>query len=224
MDKDKGILNTIKGMFSGSKDDPPDKKGNKKNQYFLLLLAVGIAFMLISNLFTGDTPSSVLPASSSTEVVSKDEPTFGGQKDDDLNNAISKYEDRYENELKESLEAIAGVEDVIVSVSVDATETKILEKNTVTQSQLTNEEDRDGGKRQVEDLTKDEQVVIIRSGDSETPIVLKIEKPEIRSVLIVAKGVENAKIKQMVVEAVTKGFDVPNHKVAVVPRKTKGDS
>jgi stage III sporulation protein AG len=223
MDKDKGILNKIKGMFSGSKDDPPDKKGNKKNQYFLLLLAVGIAFMLISNLFSDDKPtSSVLPATSS-EVSAKDEPTFGGQKDE-LTTAIAKYEDRYENELKEALEAIAGVEDVIVSVSVDATESKILEKNTVTQSQITNEEDRDGGKRQVEDITKDEQVVIIRSGDSETPIVLKIEKPEIRSVLIVAKGVENAKIKQMVVEAVTKGFDVPNHKVAVVPRKTKGDS
>ncbi|MFS0822792.1 stage III sporulation protein AG [Bacillus sp. 1P02SD] len=223
MDKNKGILNTIKGMFSGSKDGPPDKKGNKKNQYFLLLLAVGIAFMLISNLFSGDKPtSSVMPASSSVESA-KDEPAFGQQKDD-LTMAISKYEDRYENELKEALEAIAGVEDVIVSVSVDATETKILEKNTVTQSQITSEEDRDGGKRQVEDITSDEQVVIIRSGDSETPIVLKIEKPDIRSVLIVAKGVENAKIKQMVVEAVTKGFDVPNHKVAVVPRKTKGDS
>ncbi|THE11278.1 stage III sporulation protein AG [Bacillus timonensis] len=223
MDKNKGMLNTIKGMFSGSKDGPPDKKGNKKNQYFLLLLAVGIAFMLISNLFSGDKPtSSVMPASSS-EVSAKDEPAFGQQKDD-LTMAISKYEDRYENELKEALEAIAGVEDVIVSVSVDATETKILEKNTVTQSQITSEEDRDGGKRQVEDITSDEQVVIIRSGDSETPIVLKIEKPDIRSVLIVAKGVENAKIKQMVVEAVTKGFDVPNHKVAVVPRKTKGDS
>ena len=223
MEKKKGILNTLKGIFPGSKDDPPDKKGNKKNQYLLLLLAAGVVFMLISNLF-GDKPSSsVLPASSQ-EVSSKDEPTFGQQKDDDLTMAISKYEDRYENELKEALEAIAGVEDVIVSVSVDATETKILEKNTVTQSQITNEEDRDGGKRQVEDITTDEQVVIIRSGDSETPIILKIEKPEIRSVLIVAKGVENAKIKQMVVEAVTKGFDVPNHKVAVVPRKTKGDS
>ncbi|MCC3358696.1 stage III sporulation protein AG [Bacillus sp. REN16] len=222
MEKKKGILNTLKGIFPGSKDDPPDKKGNKKNQYLLLLLAAGVVFMLISNLF-GDKPSSsVLPASSQ-EVSSKDEPTFGQQKDDDLTMAISKYEDRYENELKEALEAIAGVEDVIVSVSVDATETKILEKNTVTQSQITNEEDRDGGKRQVEDITTDEQVVIIRSGDSETPIILKIEKPEIRSVLIVAKGVENAKIKQMVVEAVTKGFDVPNHKVAVVPRKTKGD-
>ncbi|WP_010284574.1 stage III sporulation protein AG [Bacillus timonensis] len=223
MGKSKGVLDTIKGMFSGSKDDPPDKKGNKKSPYFLLLLAVGIAFMLISNLFSGDKPtSSVMPATSS-EVSAKDEPTFGGQKDE-LTTAIAKYEDRYENELKEALEAIAGVEDVIVSVSVDATESKILEKNTVTQSQTTNEEDRDGGKRQVEDITTDEQVVIIRSGDSETPIILKIEKPEIRSVLIVAKGVENAKIKQMVVEAVTKGFDVPNHKVAVVPRKSKGDS
>ncbi|MDR4888880.1 stage III sporulation protein AG [Bacillus sp. HNG] len=223
MDKNKGILNTIKGMFSGSKDGPPDKKGNKKNQYFLLLLAVGIAFMLISNLFSGDKPTSSVMTASSSDVSAKDEPAFGQQKDD-LTMAISKYEDRYENELKEALEAIAGVEDVIVSVSVDATETKILEKNTVTQSQITSEEDRDGGKRQVEDITSDEQVVIIRSGDSETPIILKIEKPDIRSVLIVAKGVENAKIKQMVVEAVTKGFDVPNHKVAVVPRKTKGDS
>ncbi|MFS0863392.1 stage III sporulation protein AG [Fredinandcohnia sp. 179-A 10B2 NHS] len=223
MGKNKGIMDTIKGLFSQSKDDPPDKKG-KKNQYLLLLLAAGVSIMLLSNLFSGDSQTSSSLPTSSTEVAADDEPAFGHKNNSDLTKAISEYEDRYENELKEALEAIAGVEDVIVSVSVDATETKVLEKNTVTQSQITNEEDRDGGKRQVEDVTMDEQVVIIRSGDSETPIVLKIEKPEIRSVLIVAKGVENIKIKQMVVDAVTKGFDVPNHKVAVVPRKTKGDS
>src|SRR5690606_17937063 len=109
-------------------------------------------------------------------------------------------------------------------VNVDATETKVLEKNTVTQSQSTEEEDPNGGKRSVEDLSKDEQVVIIRNDNSETPVVTKIEKPVIRSVLIVANGVDNIKIKQMVVEAVTKGLDVPNHKVAVLPKKTKGES
>jgi len=138
--------------------------------------------------------------------------------------AISEYETSYENELKEALELITGVSDVTVVVNVDATETKILEKNMTTQSQSTEELDREGGTRKVEDLSKDEQVVIIRSDNSESPIVTKIVKPEIRSVLVVAKGVDNIKIKQMVVEAVTKGLDVPNHKVAVMPKKSKGDS
>ncbi|MCH1626622.1 stage III sporulation protein AG [Ferdinandcohnia quinoae] len=221
MGKNKSIFDTMKGLFSQSKDNPTGKKKNK-NQYLLLVLAIGVAFMLLSNLFSNneETPK-VLPASAGES--NNEEPAFG-QKKDIQAQAISAYEDSYENALKEVLEAIVGVDDVIAYVSVDATETKILEKNIVSHSQSTDEVDRDGGKRKVEDVTKDEQVVTIRSGDSETPIILKIEKPEIRSVAIVAKGADNIKIKQMIIEAVNKGFDVPIHKISVSPRKIKGDS
>jgi stage III sporulation protein AG len=229
MKKDKGLLESIKSMFfqtnktndNETNKNPPDHN-TKKSRYILLVFAAGILFMLVSNLFSGDTTQSSTEAFNN-QSAGEDTETFGAKKDVE-SLAITEYETNYENELKDALETITGVSDVTVVVNVDATETKVLEKNTVSRSQTTEENDRDGGQRKVEDLSEDEQVVLVRSDNQETPIVIKIEKPVIRSVLIVAKGVDNIKIKQMVLEAVTKGLDVPNHKVAVMPKKSKGDS
>ncbi|MDF0727337.1 stage III sporulation protein AG [Cytobacillus sp. S13-E01] len=218
MGKEQGLLNSIKKMFfqsKGDQTDPPEKKPPKYH-YLLLVLTLGVVFMLLSNLFNnGETKQQTIPTSTQQN---SDEPAFG-QKEEAEKTAISEYEIRYENQLKEALETIIGVSDVTVFVNVDSTETKVLEKNTVTNSQLTDETDREGGKRKVEDTSKDEQVVIIRQGDKETPIVLKIEKPTIRGVLVVAKGADNIQIKKMVVEAVTRALDVPSHRVAVLPKK-----
>ncbi|QOR65429.1 stage III sporulation protein AG [Cytobacillus suaedae] len=223
MGKEQGFLESIKKMFNQSKEDqsdPPTKKPPKYH-YLLLVLALGIGFMLVSNLLNSNNQSQTSMPVSKQESV--DEPTFG-QKKEAEQAAISEYEVRYENQLKEALETIVGVDDVSVVVNVDATETKVLQTNTVTNSQSTDETDREGGKRKVEDSSKDEQVVIIRQGEEETPIVIKIEKPAIRGVLVVAKGVDNIQIKKMVVEAVTRALDVPSHRVAVLPKKSKGES
>ncbi len=65
-------------------------------------------------------------------------------------------------------------------------------------SQTTGETDKTGGKREVEDESLDEKTVIIREGDKETPVVLRTEKPKVRGVLVVAKGVDNIQVKAMV--------------------------
>ena len=72
--------------------------------------------------------------------------------------------------------------------------------------QHTEEVDREGGTRQVEDISEDEQVVTIQTGDSEEPLLVKTEKPEVSGVLVVARGVENVQVKSFVVEAVSRVF------------------
>ncbi|MCM3586378.1 stage III sporulation protein AG [Mesobacillus maritimus] len=221
MGNDKGPLSWIKKQLTKSEDS--QEKKTSKYPYLLIAVVFGVAVMLVGNLFTSNgTDSEGIPTfSSSTEQ--EDEPAFG-QKKTAENNMIADYEAEYENELKEALEAIAGVEDVTVVVNVDATEKKVLEKNTVTQSQTTEETDREGGKRGVEDLSKDEQLVIIREGEKETPIVIETKKPAIRGVLVVAKGAENVQVQKWITEAVTRTLEVPSHRVSVLPKKSKGDS
>ncbi|WP_458412541.1 stage III sporulation protein AG [Schinkia sp. CFF1] len=213
----------LKGLFSRQADvDQPKDKNYQK--YLLILLAIGIAFMLISNLLHSQSSSeTAAPVLGSVNSVEKDAAVFG-QKKPEGSGEISDYEATYENQLKDALEHIVGVEDVTVMINLDATETKVLEKNSVVQSQQTDEVDREGGKRTVEDMSRDEQVVIVRNGEQEGPIILKTKKPEIRGVLVVAKGAENLKVKQMIIEAVTRVLDVPNHRVSVLPKKIKGDS
>ena len=221
MGNDKGPLSWIKKQLTKSEES--QEKKTSKYPYLLIAVVFGVAVMLVGNLFSSNgTDSEGIPTfSSSTEQ--EDEPAFG-QKKTAENNMIADYEAEYENELKEALEAIAGVDDVTVVVNVDATEKKVLEKNTVTQSQTTEETDREGGKRGVEDLSKDEQLVIIREGEKETPIVIETKKPAIRGVLVVAKGAENVQVQKWITEAVTRTLEVPSHRVSVLPKKSKGDS
>ncbi|PLR76456.1 stage III sporulation protein AG [Bacillus sp. V3-13] len=222
MDKDKGPLTWLKKQFFGDKQ--ADKKPGKYH-YLLLVLLFGAAIMLISNMLFNEKPSeSALPVmTGSQEQKSEDVEAFG-HKSPGGNSVIKDYEEAYEVQLKEALEEIVGVDDVSVVVNVDATEKKVLEKNTVTQSQITEETDREGGKRMVEDMSEDEQLVIIRNGEKEVPIVVETKKPAIRGVLIVAKGADNVEVKKWIKEAVSRVLDVPSHRVSVMPKKTKGDS
>lgn len=220
MGNDKGPINWIKNQLF-KKGDSQDQKA-AKYPYLLIVVLFGVAIMLVGNLFTRDTTQSDSIATFNNNASQEDEPAFG-QKKTAENNMIAEYEDEYERELREALETIAGVEDVTVVVNVDATEKKVLEKNTVTQSQTTEETDREGGKRGVEDTSKDEQLVIIREGENETPIVLETKKPTIRGVLIVAKGAENVQVQKWITQAVTRTLDVPSHRVSVLPKKSKGE-
>jgi stage III sporulation protein AG len=221
MSKDDGIFSSIRRLFSSSQQ-PASEKKNPKLLYVILLLGAGAAFMLISN--------AQSPPDSLTEKVSSIVPAGGekdtsvfGQKKSENSKSMVDYEDRYENQLREALQSIAGVDDVEVVVNLDATESKVYEKNKVTQNQSTDETDREGGTRKVEDTSTDEQLVVIRSGDQEKPVMIKTEKPKIRGVLIVAKGADNIQVKKWIIEAVTRVLDVPSHRVAVLPKKSKGE-
>lgn len=211
MDKEKGPMSWLKRLFS--------KESDKKYQYLMIVLLFGAAIMMISNfLLDGSNPNDSIPVLSNSDAGKEEVETFGkgiaaG------NETIAEYERRYETQLKEALEGIAGISDVMVVVNVDATEKKILEQNSVVRSQITDEKDREGGERKVEDQSKDSQVVIIRDGEKEVPIVLETKKPEIRGVLVVAKGADNIQVKKWIIESVTKLLDVPSHRVSVMPRK-----
>lgn len=216
MEQEKGPISWLKRLFT--KDAKPDQKKGKY-QYLLIVFLVGAAFMLLSNLLFKDSDKNVsVPVSGKGSDNTEEVETFGQNKPAG-NDMIANYEQQFETQLKDALDEIAGVSEVTVVVNVEATERRVYEKNTVTSSQKTEEKDREGGERIVEDLSKDEQMVIIRDGEKEVPIVLETKKPEIRGVLVVAKGADNIQVKKWIIESVTKLLDVPSHRVSVMPKK-----
>ncbi|MFD1707029.1 stage III sporulation protein AG [Siminovitchia sediminis] len=221
MSKQNGPLDWFKRLLTESKKDPSTK--NHKMYYVLILVLVGAAFMIISDLWGTGNQNNSSAVMSQMETTSEDAEAFGenSQSKDDGMKAL---EERYENELKEALEQIVGVHDVTVVVNVEATEKTVLEKNTTLRNQTTVEEDKEGGTRKIEDQSTEDQLVFIKEGDQEVPIVLEKRKPEVKGVLVVAGGAENIQVKKWIIEAVTRGLDVPSHKVAVMPKKSKGDS
>lgn len=217
MDKNKGPLSWLKRMFVN--EDRSDKKAGKY-QYLVIVLLFGTAIMLISNfLFNDKDSNSSLPVIGESTNQKEESVQTLGQKKSAGTDLISEYEAHYESQLKAALERIAGVSDVMVVVNVDSTEKKVLEKNRVTKSQETTEMDKEGGERKVDDQSHDEQVVIVKEGEKEIPIVLETQKPGVRGVLVVAKGADNIQVEKWIIESVTKLLDVPSHRVSVMPRK-----
>jgi stage III sporulation protein AG len=215
-------MNNNKGPFSWlkkwlSKGDTSEKKPGKY-QYMILVLCLGAAFMLAGNiLFKKQSAVGDIPAGKTTQTAAQDVPAFGLKKSSG-NKAISDYEREYENQLKDALDEMLGVSDTKVVVNIDSTEEKVLQQNKVSKNQTTDETDTNGGKRKVQDSSIDEQLVIIRNGDKEVPIVVETKKPEIRGVLVVARGADNMQVKRWIVEAVTRALGVPSHRVAVMPK------
>lgn len=220
MDKNKGFFSQLKKFLSKEEQtDIQSKKKPGKYQYMILVLCIGAAFMLAGNiLFKKETAAPAVPALKQTSNDSEDVAVFGVKKTTG-NKVISDYEREYESQLKEALDEMLGVNDVRVVVNIDSTEEKVLEKNKNSKSQTTNETDTNGGKRKVEDTSVDEQMVIVRNGDKEVPIVVQTKKPKIRGVLVVAKGADNIQVKKWIVEAVTRSLGVPSYRVAVMPKK-----
>ena len=204
-------------------DSSKDKKSSKK-QYFIVVLLIGVGCMLFGNLFFGKEEASTLNTAIPAMTKQQSETPVFSQKDgDNVPSTISDYEANFESQMIEALEQIIGVGKVKVVVNVDATEKQVLQTNKTTTNQTTEETDKAGGKRSVIDGSKNEQVVMSRKGNDEHPIVLETKKPVIRGVLVVAQGAENIHVKQMILEAVTRVLDVPQHKVAVLPKKSKGE-
>ncbi|MGJ7912051.1 stage III sporulation protein AG [Neobacillus sp. LXY-1] len=216
MDNNRGPLSWLKKQLKN--DGKSDKKPGKY-QYMLLVLCVGAAFMLVGNiLFKNDTSTANLPAATNQKAAAEDVPTFGLSKSSG-NKDIAEYEEKYEKRLTKALQEILGVDDVTVVVTIDSSDKKVLEKNKSVKSQTTEEADREGGQRKVQESSSDETLVIIRNGDKEVPIVVETKKPAIRGVMVVAKGADNIQVKKWIVEAVTRALGVPSYRVGVFPKK-----
>jgi stage III sporulation protein AG len=175
----------------------------------LLLIVLGNVFTSSNNETSNDSIIDNLETDQAKETISK-EPSS------DL--IVSELEESYEQDLKEMLDNIQGVSDVEVMVNLDSTNVKVYEKNLIKGQQVTDESDKNGGIRKVEDQTEETQVVLVRQGDQEVPLLVQTEKPKVRGVFVVAKGVDHAAVKMWVIEAVAKVLDVPTHKVSVLPK------
>lgn len=205
-----------KGRFDWLQSLIPSKKSGEektanKAKWMAIAAIIGISFMLLSDLKDREEIKAVLPQDSSEEGNEQTAP----EKED--------FEAAYERELTAALEQMAGVSNVTVVVTIEASERKIFEKNTAVKTQETKEQDKKGGERIITDQMRDEDLVMVKKDGGEAPVIQEMKKPDIRGVLIVAEGAENIQVKKWIIEAVTRVLNVPSHRVAVMPKKPKED-
>ncbi|MFD2704309.1 stage III sporulation protein AG [Salibacterium lacus] len=190
----------------------PGKDASSKKSFPLylgVLLLAGIIFMA-AGAFHDEKEQPEPPAQEpkETEKIREEGSTGPG---------LREVEKEMQKRLKSMLENISGVEKATVMLNLEGTEKKVYEKDRTLNQHTTNEEDPEGGTRVQEEGTTEEQTVIVQQDGEETPLLLYKEKPEAKGVLVVADGVEDLKVKEWVVEAVTRVLDIAPHKVSVLP-------
>ncbi|WP_138493039.1 stage III sporulation protein AG [Paenibacillus pinistramenti] len=194
--------------------------GSKKIHTFRLLIIIGLigiaimlfnSFVHVKKIDTGsvgrEPPADTVSTSADSSSAQGDNPFDG-------------IEAEMENKTKDILEKIVGVGAVDVLVTVDSTEETVFQRNVKDSQQTTDETDASGGKRHITEYTRDGEIVTYEMSGDQQPIITKKVKPQIRGVLVVAKGAENKIVKQMIVDAVEKGLNVPAYRISVAPRKT----
>lgn len=211
-----GGSNLIKKIIEYFQSKDKSTSTYKKYSYFIVIGLIGLMLLLIGNIFTNSESEKDLanetpmPKGEAEQVASQEEST--------LTSNVDELETSYQKDLEEMLSKIQGVSDVEVMINLDSTNVKVYEKNLISGKQLTDENDKNGGERQIEDHTEETEVVVVRKGDQEVPLVVQTKKPNVRGVFVVAKGVDHATVKQWVVESTSRVLDVPTHRVSVMPK------
>ncbi|MDY0396478.1 stage III sporulation protein AG [Virgibacillus halophilus] len=197
-----------------------DSNGKRPNKtgYILIIGLAGILLLILSNIFTSSDQKPVSMKQETESTKNHEEQDSGALPVNTAAN-VTELESSYEKDLSAMLENIQGISDVKVMINLESTNVKVYEKDLVTGKQITEEKDKNGGNRQIEDNTEETHVVFVRQGDKEEPLLVQTKKPVVRGVFVVAKGIENASAKKWVVEAVSRVLDVPTHQVSVMPRK-----
>lgn len=176
--------------------------------------------MILSNIFSkNNKPQETIDNQLSVQIENQEQKTETSLDDISEEEVIEKLERKMERQLKDILEKSEFLSEVEVMINLDSTNINIYEKNLTMGKQITDETDQSGGKRKVEDDTEESQIVLIRTGDQERPLLIQTQKPDVRGVLVVAKGLEQVSTQKMVMDAVSKVLDVPNHRISVMNKQ-----
>lgn len=194
--------------------------GSKRVQTFRWLMLVGLAgaaamivhsFISVEPIEPGSNQASPFPVNDQSKEV------FGNREDQTAQ--FRTYELSYENQLKEIVQNIAGVGGVDVMVTIDSTEEIVVYRDEERLHKTTEERDRENASRHITEISESGKIVLHEVSGREQPIVIKTINPKIRGVVVVAAGAEHAQVKQLIIDTVSKGLDVPVHRISVVPRK-----
>jgi len=114
-----------------------------------------------------------------------------------------------ESRLAQILETVEGVSDVSVFLTYENTGKKSIA--VMTEETMTSEGDK-------KTSAYKSQVVTAKDGSSEKPFVNKETLPEVRGVIICAKGVGNEKTKLIIADAVSAAMGISTHRVKVLSK------
>lgn len=126
--------------------------------------------------------------------------------------------EKYEIRLKNMLEKVSGAGRVEVMITLKSSSELVVLKDSPYKQSGINEADSGGGTRISNDIEKEDSTVLVKGENGESmPFVTKELSAQIEGVLVIAEGSQNGTVAANIVAAVEALFDVPIHKITVLP-------
>lgn len=203
MFKDK--LKTIMGR-SESENQGNNKK-KIENLVFLIIILI-ITVVIINYVWNGNKNSN----KTITNSAGKQLATVQNKQD---NKQSETSEINLEQRLENILSNINGVGSVKVFINYSESSEMAAMYNENSKTSVTEETDKSGGVRKIEETDSQKEIVYQENNGSKTPIVKKTIEPKIEGAIITAKGASDINIKTSIIQAVEAATGLATHKIQV---------
>lgn len=179
---------------------------NKAFSYLIVIFTVGFLFLSVAKIVSPPGPSQDIASSGDTSVAQIS------------TTAEQTYEERLEKQLAEVLKKVQGVGDVSVMITLENDMMVEPAFNTIDNQKTSEEKDSEGGVRTITEVQSNRQVVILRKGGEDEPLVVKKSTPVIKGVLIVADGASSSRTIEQISRAAATVLDIPIYRIKVLAK------
>lgn len=183
-----------------------DKRKIENLVFFVIVLIITI--VIINYVWNGKKSSNKTITNSAGKQLAS-------QSSQSNNTQISEDDNQLEGKLETILEKIEGVGNVKVFINYSESSETVAMYNENSKTSTTEETDKSGGTRKIEQIDSDKEVIYQEVDGNKTPIVQKKIQPKIEGAIITAKGASNPTIKTNIIQAVEAATGLATHKIQV---------
>ena len=197
--------------FIGNDDNQGNNKRKIENLVFLVVVLI-ITIVIINYVWNGEKSSSknITNSAGKQLATTKSNQNTWETSTENINNS-GNLEERLENILSN----IEGVGTVKVFINYSETSETVAMYNENSKTSTTEETDKSGGVRKVEQTDSQKEVVYQEQNGNKTPIVQKTIEPKIEGAIITAKGASDINVKTSIIQAVEAATGLATHKIQV---------
>ena len=192
----------------GNSEGQGNNKRKIENLVFLVIILI-ITVVIINYVWSGDKSSNKKVTNSAGKQLAT------ANNNQTLTSNQNSNSDSLEEKLEDILSKIEGVGSVKVFINYSESSETVAMYNENSKTSTTEETDKSGGTRKVEQTDSQKEVIYQEQNGTKTPIVQKTVEPKIEGAIITAKGAGDINVKTSIIQAVEAATGLATHKIQV---------
>ena len=192
----------------GNSEGQGNNKRKIENLVFLVIILI-ITVVIINYVWSGDKSSNKKVTNSAGKQLAT------ANNNQTLTSNQNSNSDSLEEKLENILSNIEGVGSVKVFINYSESSETVAMYNENSKTSTTEETDKTGGTRKVEQTDSQKEVIYQEQNGTKTPIVQKTVEPKIEGAIITAKGAGDINVKTSIIQAVEAATGLATHKIQV---------